>query len=73
MTTASAAKPEGKAWHSQSAKEVLAQLGSAATGLSAAEAAQRLVAKRLREWLRSGSERRFLLTLPLTLARKRRL
>ena len=37
-----AAQPLGKAWHSQSAEEVLAQLGSAATGLSATEAAQRL-------------------------------
>ena len=46
MTTAPAiaAIPEGKAWHSQSAKEVLTQLGSAATGLSAQEAAQRLAA-----------------------------
>ena len=34
--------PEGKAWHHLSAEEVLAQLGSAATGLSASEAAQRL-------------------------------
>ena len=46
MTTAPpiAARPAGKAWHSQSAEEVLAQLGSAATGLSAQEAAQRLAA-----------------------------
>src|SRR3989338_1536885 len=36
--------PKGKTWHSQSAEEVLAQLGSAATGLSAQEAAQRLAA-----------------------------
>jgi len=36
--------PKGKDWHSQSAGEVLAQLGSATTGLSATEAAQRLVA-----------------------------
>jgi len=39
-----AEQPKGKAWHSQSAEEVLAQLGSAATGLSATEAAQRLAA-----------------------------
>jgi Ca2+-transporting ATPase len=32
------------AWHSQSAEEVLGQLGSAATGLSATEAAKRLAA-----------------------------
>jgi Ca2+-transporting ATPase len=37
-----AEQPKGKAWHSQSAEEVLAQLGSAATGLSAQEAARRL-------------------------------
>ena len=34
--------PKGKAWHSQSAEEVLAQLASTAAGLSAQEAAQRL-------------------------------
>ncbi|MDZ4405559.1 cation-translocating P-type ATPase [Prosthecobacter sp.] len=39
-----AAQPPTKAWHSQSAEEVLTQLGSAATGLSAQEAAQRLAA-----------------------------
>lgn len=39
-----AAQPPGKAWHSQSADEVLAQLGTTATGLSAQEAAQRLAA-----------------------------
>ncbi len=46
MTTAPAiaAQPKGEAWHSQSAEEVLAQLGSAATGFSAAVAAQRLAA-----------------------------
>jgi Ca2+-transporting ATPase len=46
MTTAAAiaAQPNGEAWHSHSAQEVLAQLGSAATGLSATEAAQRLAA-----------------------------
>ena len=38
------AQPQSKAWHSQSAEEVLVQLGSAATGLSATEAAQRLAA-----------------------------
>ena len=44
MTSASASteQPKGKAWHNQSAEEVLAQLDSAATGLSAAEAAKRL-------------------------------
>jgi Ca2+-transporting ATPase len=41
---AMAAQPKGKAWHSQSAEEVLAQLGSAAAGLSALEAARRLAA-----------------------------
>src|SRR6185436_15219438 len=44
MSHAIAAQPQGKAWHSQSAEGVLAQLGSAATGLSAQEAAQRLAA-----------------------------
>ena len=43
------AQPEDKAWHSQSADEVLAQLGSAATGLSATEATQRLAANRPNE------------------------
>jgi Ca2+-transporting ATPase len=38
------AQPKGEAWQSQSVEEVLAQLGSAATGLSATEAAQRLAA-----------------------------
>ena len=33
-------QPKGEVWHSQSAEEVLAQLGSGATGLSAQEAAQ---------------------------------
>ncbi len=37
-----AAPPQGKAWHSQSAEAVLAQLASTADGLSAQEAAQRL-------------------------------
>jgi len=37
-----AAKPNGKAWHSQSAKEVLAQLACTADGLSSKESAQRL-------------------------------
>ena len=36
--------PKGEAWYSQSAEEVLAHLGSAADGLSAAEAAKRLAA-----------------------------
>ena len=40
----SAAQPKAKAWHSQSAEEVLAQFGSAATGLLAPEAAKRLAA-----------------------------
>ena len=39
-----AAQPKSKAWHSQSAEEVLAQLASTATGLSSQEAAQRLAA-----------------------------
>jgi Ca2+-transporting ATPase len=39
-----AAQPKGKAWHSQSAEEVLAQLGSTADGLSAQEAAKRFAA-----------------------------
>jgi P-type Ca2+ transporter type 2C len=38
------AQPKGKAWHHQSAEDVLAHLGSSATGLSAQEAAQRLAA-----------------------------
>jgi magnesium-transporting ATPase (P-type) len=44
MTSASASteQPKGKAWHSHSVEEVLAQLDSAATGLSTAEAAKRL-------------------------------
>ena len=46
MTTAPAIAehPKGEAWHSRSAEEVLAHLGSSATGLSAQEAAQRLAA-----------------------------
>jgi len=36
-----AAQPDSKAWHSQSAEEALAQLGSAATGLSADEVRRR--------------------------------
>ena len=39
-----AEQPKGKAWHSQSAEEVLAQLASTADGLSSQEAAQRLAA-----------------------------
>ncbi len=44
MTTAPAiaAQPNGKAWHSLSTEDVLAQLGSAATGLSISEATRRL-------------------------------
>ena len=44
MTTApgNGEQPKGKAWHNLSAGEVMAQLHSAATGLSGAEAAQRL-------------------------------
>jgi len=37
-------QPKVEAWHNLSAEEVLAQLGSATTGLSASEAAQRLAA-----------------------------
>ena len=45
MTTKTITKqPKSKAWHSQSAEELLAQLGSAATGLSASEAVKRLAA-----------------------------
>jgi Ca2+-transporting ATPase len=40
----SAEQPKGEAWHNRSAEEVLAHLGSSATGLSAQEAAQRLAA-----------------------------
>ena len=39
---ASTEQPQGTAWHSQSAEAVLAHLGSAATGLSAPEAAHHL-------------------------------
>lgn len=44
MTTAPAiaAQPNGKVWHRLSTEDVLAQLGSAATGLSTPEAARRL-------------------------------
>ena len=44
MTSASVSteQPKSTSWHNQSAEEVLAQLDSAATGLSAAEAAKRL-------------------------------
>ncbi len=44
MTTALAISAAGHPWHSQSAEDVLAQLGSSATGLSAHEAARRLAA-----------------------------
>jgi len=37
-------QPRSEAWHNRSGEEVLAQLGTAATGLSAPEAAQRLAA-----------------------------
>ena len=65
MTTASAigTRPEGKAWHSQSAEEALAHLGSSATGLSAQEAAQRLAAdgpNELKEGKRISSVQVFL-------------
>jgi Ca2+-transporting ATPase len=39
-----AEQPKGKAWHSQSSQEVLAQLGSSEAGLSSSEATQRLAA-----------------------------
>jgi len=44
VTTAPATveQPKNGTWHNLSAEEVLSQLGSAATGLSAQEAAQRL-------------------------------
>jgi P-type Ca2+ transporter type 2C len=45
--------PTDEAWHNRSAEEVLAHLGSSATGLSAAEAAQRLAASGLNE-LKAG-------------------
>ena len=65
MTTAPAiaAQPKGEAWHSQSAEEVLAHLGSSATGLSATEAAQRLAAdgpNELKEGKRTSSLQIFL-------------
>ena len=65
MTTApaNAARPEAEAWHSHSAEEVLAQVGSAATGLSATEAAQRLAANgpnELKEGKRIGPLQIFL-------------
>ena len=46
MTTAPsrAAQPQDKSWHGQSAEDVLAQLDSSTTGLTAAEAARRLAA-----------------------------
>lgn len=44
MPAAGAAQPQGEAWHSQSTEDVLAKLGTAATGLSAGEAAKRLAA-----------------------------
>lgn len=39
-----AVQPKDEAWHSKSAEDALTKLGSAATGLSATEAAQRLAA-----------------------------
>jgi len=42
--TAIDTQPKSKDWHSQSAEDVLTQLGSSATGLSAQGAAQRLAA-----------------------------
>ncbi|TKS60594.1 MAG: hypothetical protein EWM73_03085 [Nitrospira sp.] len=56
MTTESpiATQSQGKVWHSQSAEEVLAQLGSAAAGLSTAEVARRLAANGPNE-LREGT------------------
>ena len=39
-----AGHPAGEAWHSRSAEDVLAQLGSSAAGLSASEAVRRLAA-----------------------------
>src|SRR5690349_20035617 len=44
MIPARASEPQSKAWHNQSAEDVLAQLGTTAAGLSAQEAAQRLTA-----------------------------
>ena len=44
-----AEQPKGKAWHSQSAEEVLAQLASTSEGLSSHEAAQRLATNGLNE------------------------
>jgi len=46
MTSANTvdAQPKNITWHSQSAEDVLTQLGSSANGLSAQEAAQRLAA-----------------------------
>ncbi len=58
-----AVTPQGKAWHIQAAEEVLAQLGSAAAGLSAQEAAQRLTANgpnELKEGKRTGPLQMFL-------------
>jgi Ca2+-transporting ATPase len=43
-TPAGTAQPKGQAWYSQSAEEVLTQLASSASGLSAQEAAKRLAA-----------------------------
>jgi Ca2+-transporting ATPase len=42
--TATAEDPKSRAWHRRSAEDALAQLGSAAAGLAAQEAAKRLAA-----------------------------
>ena len=42
--TAIDAQPKSKDWHSQSAEDVLTQLGSSSAGLSTQDAAQRLEA-----------------------------
>jgi len=56
MTTAPAVAEQttGKAWHSQSVEEVLAQLASTSQGLSSTEAAQRLSTNGLNE-LKEGT------------------
>ncbi len=43
-TLSTSEQPKGKAWHSQSAEAVLAELASTAAGLSSQEAARRLAA-----------------------------
>ena len=49
LATAKDRDPQPLTWHSQSAEEVLSQLGSTANGLSAQEAAGRLAANGLNE------------------------